>query len=485
MPLLKSVDPGGEIYLSFAKKKLNDMHAQMAGSGVRSLHRTVLVTDGSQIFLDSLLLSHGIYSDRIRITTSGGFVVFGHRYSPDRSKPPLIHLVSRKAKLTKRFTVDSGFAWTDNVDNWHAATSSDGKKNIIWTRDGSANATYVLGAFDGKGGGITTQVFATTTGTGFSPRTVSNGAATKVLLLHPGILSGAAQDVWVFGIDGSISTTSILPAGETARQLASSDRSDAATVTAISATLEAYLMVLAIGGTWSKMSLFSGTVTTNEPLNVVAQASGDGALIYSAVLVGTGVASTSFRIYLGGLKVYDNAEAFDPAHLVPTESQWPTIIVNKTGSAAAVSRVTDTSGTPSGSEVVVVKDGAATQLIGYLGAAHYPKYFATGVSDAGTKVSVLRQNSAIDMDALFFTLVDGAWTMSTTPAGFVVPLDSDPRSAALMTQGIDLALFTETFHVFNGTGDEDVTAINSVLDLVEGGVTYDSEFAVVPIPQQI
>lgn len=244
-------------------------------------------------------------------------------------------------------------------------------------------------------------------------------------------------------------------------------------------------MVRAIDGAWSKLPLFLGTVTTNEPLNVVSQASGDGAVIYSACLVETGAAATSLRIYIDGAQVYDNGEAFDPAHLVPTESQWPIIIANKTGSAAVVSRVTDTSGTPSGSEVVVVKDGVATQLIGYLGAAHYPKYFAMGISDAGTRVSVLRHNAALDMDALFFTLADGVWTMSTTPAGFATVLDGNPSSAAFMTHGVDLTLFTETFHIFNGTADEDVTAINSVLNLVEGGVTYDSEFAIVPIPQKI
>ena len=68
MPLLQQVDPGGEIYLAFARRKLAQIKAQMSAAGVATFARTILADNGTTIYLNSVALGHGLYRDRIRIT---------------------------------------------------------------------------------------------------------------------------------------------------------------------------------------------------------------------------------------------------------------------------------------------------------------------------------------------------------------------------------------------------------------------------------
>lgn len=71
MPLLQQVDPGGEIYLPFAKAKLRLWHAQMIRDRVWTLSRLIRVSDGASIHIDSLYLGQGLFRDRIRIEFGG------------------------------------------------------------------------------------------------------------------------------------------------------------------------------------------------------------------------------------------------------------------------------------------------------------------------------------------------------------------------------------------------------------------------------
>ncbi len=78
MPLLQYVEPGGEIYLPFAKKKLAQWKAEMLVSGHPTFARVIFVTDGSTIYINSVYRGHGIFFDRIRITSgsSHGYVLY-------------------------------------------------------------------------------------------------------------------------------------------------------------------------------------------------------------------------------------------------------------------------------------------------------------------------------------------------------------------------------------------------------------------------
>lgn len=70
---LLQIDPGGEKYLSFAKKKLRQWHEEMLSTGVASVARTILVDDGTTIYINSLLVGDGVFKDRIRITGADQF----------------------------------------------------------------------------------------------------------------------------------------------------------------------------------------------------------------------------------------------------------------------------------------------------------------------------------------------------------------------------------------------------------------------------
>ena len=75
MSLSLSVDPGGEQFVTFAKKKLKQWHAEMLRTGQQALARTMLVDTGDTIYFNSLHLGNGVFRDRIRIVVTGGFIL--------------------------------------------------------------------------------------------------------------------------------------------------------------------------------------------------------------------------------------------------------------------------------------------------------------------------------------------------------------------------------------------------------------------------
>jgi hypothetical protein len=74
--LLQYFEPGGERFLSFVKNKIKFWHGEMLRSGVRSAHRTVFVDDGTEIYVDMVLLADGIFRDKVRITGSAPRYIF-------------------------------------------------------------------------------------------------------------------------------------------------------------------------------------------------------------------------------------------------------------------------------------------------------------------------------------------------------------------------------------------------------------------------
>src|SRR3990167_9006795 len=73
---LLQVDPGGEQFVPFAKKKLAQWKAQMRAAGVASWSKVVQVSDGSRIYINSLYLGAGQFRDRIRITVTSALLDF-------------------------------------------------------------------------------------------------------------------------------------------------------------------------------------------------------------------------------------------------------------------------------------------------------------------------------------------------------------------------------------------------------------------------
>lgn len=75
MPLRQFVDPGGELYLPFAKKKLGQMHAQMIGTGVARLERVIFTDAATNIFLRSIRAAPAVFIDTVRITGGSSYLV--------------------------------------------------------------------------------------------------------------------------------------------------------------------------------------------------------------------------------------------------------------------------------------------------------------------------------------------------------------------------------------------------------------------------
>jgi hypothetical protein len=66
--LLMDIAPGGEIFLPFAKRKIAQWHDMMSRAGIGTLARTVLVDDGTRIYVNIAALGRGLFRDRINIT---------------------------------------------------------------------------------------------------------------------------------------------------------------------------------------------------------------------------------------------------------------------------------------------------------------------------------------------------------------------------------------------------------------------------------
>lgn len=74
MTLRLRVDPGGEKYIPFAKKKLVELKAWMKQSGLTTFTKRYFINDTEQILINSLLLSYGQSLDTIRILFSAGYI---------------------------------------------------------------------------------------------------------------------------------------------------------------------------------------------------------------------------------------------------------------------------------------------------------------------------------------------------------------------------------------------------------------------------
>lgn len=73
MPLSLQVDPGGEQYLAYAKRKLQALKVAAGKAHTHLVSRAIQVTDGAKIFLNAVHLGHGVWRDRIRIAVSSAF----------------------------------------------------------------------------------------------------------------------------------------------------------------------------------------------------------------------------------------------------------------------------------------------------------------------------------------------------------------------------------------------------------------------------
>lgn len=117
MPLsVLQCDPGGEKYISFARRKLDFWHEQMVASGQRSIFKVVQVSDGSVIYASSLMAAPGVFMDKIRIT--GGLK---YLWATDAAYPT--------------------FSVTVNLDSFDGTTAVySSSVSLVWP-DGS---TYIL-----------------------------------------------------------------------------------------------------------------------------------------------------------------------------------------------------------------------------------------------------------------------------------------------------------------------------------------------------
>jgi len=73
MPLRLKVDPGGEKWLPFAKKKLRDLKAQMRRLGLKFRTQWLQVSDVERIFLRTQWVEGGVWLDVILISAGGEF----------------------------------------------------------------------------------------------------------------------------------------------------------------------------------------------------------------------------------------------------------------------------------------------------------------------------------------------------------------------------------------------------------------------------
>lgn len=76
MALTVSVEPGGEIFLEFAKDKLRVWKAEMERAGQRSFSK-VVIADTATMYVSSLLMAPGVYKDMIRITAGIAWNFYG------------------------------------------------------------------------------------------------------------------------------------------------------------------------------------------------------------------------------------------------------------------------------------------------------------------------------------------------------------------------------------------------------------------------
>lgn len=195
------VEPGGEIFISFAKKKLRRWHAEMLRSGVQILHRVIEISEGSRIYIDSVLLGNGVFRDRIRITGAGARL---YGINGGGASAVLKFGTYRGAVET----ITRSYAAVDGTFADHATWSRTGKV-LAYLRDvnptsGAATAVIVrFGAASG-GGDLITEVadvtaFVSSTALNWS----SPIAATSGTLNSVPISMNSSGDTILLGADSS------------------------------------------------------------------------------------------------------------------------------------------------------------------------------------------------------------------------------------------------------------------------------------------
>ena len=71
MPLRIHIEPGGEIYHSFAEKKLAELKRWMKESGILAFSKTYWLNDSEHIFVSSTFFTDAVSADTIRINAGG------------------------------------------------------------------------------------------------------------------------------------------------------------------------------------------------------------------------------------------------------------------------------------------------------------------------------------------------------------------------------------------------------------------------------
>lgn len=494
-------DPGTEGYIKFGRARLAQLTAMRKDLRLPIMNKHWQIDAATRVDVRS-----SEFGDMIRVTGGRNFFVWGHYYSADGNQPPLLHIMNRKFKKAERFVVPMGtFTFPIASRGWWLSTSSDGSKGILWSPDLGTSEDLLLVAsnFNNKApvGVPVTFSLGMATPSGVAGSAVANGPATKLITVSPSgsTLAADACRLFVCDMATGLVTAQALPISAPSVKdgpyafIGVADRSEFAAVGVLSqTTFEAYVMVVDPNNAWTKLPLFFGNGVDNLPLLIATRPCGDGSVVFSAAFVYTSAASTSYRVYQNSTLVYQLDDALNPVYM-PTNSPGVVIVANKTGSLAAISRNTRSGAAVFTSDVTIIEDGVASQLISTTG-PEYPQYIVRGVSDNKKTVSVVQMDSAAQATQLFFSKqADATWVMTSLSTDFAYAYATDgaanPSGAGYMQTGLDLSTFSFTFHTFkNGTdgiADENCSALSDDLDLFVDPLTYDGVFAFQPFPQSI
>lgn len=75
MTLRLQIDPGGEKYFSFAKRKLDALKQWMVRAKVGHITRHFKISDSESVWVNSVHAGHGVFLDWIRITAGSGSII--------------------------------------------------------------------------------------------------------------------------------------------------------------------------------------------------------------------------------------------------------------------------------------------------------------------------------------------------------------------------------------------------------------------------
>ncbi|MDB5811400.1 MAG: hypothetical protein JWN94_3522 [Betaproteobacteria bacterium] len=155
MPLNLSCDQGGEIFIPFAKKKIAYMHDVMRRAKLGILHKIFLATDGAEIFLDSAVLSPGVFKDTIRITVAPSLA---HVFLSTSSRR--IFFADATGKAVSSVTIETNVGFISSLTL--LGMSGSGQYAMVLSTDNDATtfqvSRFVLYVFK-NGKLVDTQIF--------------------------------------------------------------------------------------------------------------------------------------------------------------------------------------------------------------------------------------------------------------------------------------------------------------------------------------